>query len=287
MVESDAVRDVVLVDGRVDVSGMVEGHLYALDSDVFVRNSAGVVKSLTVFGGSLHLEANAVLPERIDLWNADYYGPKQSQLAPGRSIQLASGTEIQRLPDGAIVPSTHQLTKSVLGFDRPAPADDDPLDAVFEWSPGLGLERVNQNSELASLDIGGLLRLRFVSDRIVGAVQQDVKGPRGAARLTAVKLASAESAAEFWQSIAAVKPPSKLKASVKSDLGDGAHWFFVHRDRSTTVWQRGGWVLALESTLFAEGSSVLQHHQFNRQLLASLRNTNRNQSPGISRGVTK
>lgn len=287
--ESDAVNDVVLVDGRVDVSGMVEGHLYALDSDVFIRASAGVVQSLTVFGGSLHLEADAVLPERIDLWNADYYGPRAKQLAPGRSVTLPGGTQLTHLADQAIAQSTHELTKSVLRFDRPAPPSNMPVTGLLDWAPGLGLEAVESTTELSSLDIGGLLRLRFVSDRIVGAVQRGFRGARGAARLTAVKLESPESATNFWASIAAVKSPTKLKASVKSDLGDGAHWFFVHRGRSTTVWQRGPWVLALESTLFADGSSVLQHHQFNRQLLATLESIEiaDKQSPGITRGAAQ
>ncbi len=268
--ESERLSDVVVIDGRVDVRGMVEGHLYALDSDVFIRKEAAVLQSLTVFGGSLHLEDGAVLPKRIDVWSIDFYGPNQEALRAGGTVTLPNGSMVAALAEEQIASGTHELTKAVLRFDRAVPAPGATLESVGRWQPGFGLEAAGDRTELNALEIGGLLRLRFVSDRVVGAIQRGFKGSRGAARLTAVELDSFESAAGFWRQIARSDARGQVSATVKSDLGDGAHWFFLRRGRATTIWQRGRWVLAMESTLFAQQASNLQHHQFNRQLVSSL-----------------
>lgn len=284
--ESERLADVLVIDGRVDVRGMVEGHLYALDCDVFVRRDAAVLRSLTVFGGSLHLEAGAVLPERIDVWNVDFYGPHGGALRPGGTLTLSNGTVVTALASETIAAETHELTKAVLRFERTIPPDDASLAGVGRWEPGLGLRSVGGSSEVNALEVGGLLRLRFVSDRVVGALQRGFRGSRGAARLTAIALDSPESADGFWEQIAKADARGQVAATVKSELGDGAHWFFLRRGRATTIWQRGRWVLAMESTLFIDEASKLQHHQFNRQLISSLEGSfGQSESARMSQGA--
>ncbi|MEO0812042.1 MAG: hypothetical protein AAFY60_04200, partial [Myxococcota bacterium] len=230
-------------------------------------------KSLTVFGGSLHLEEGAVLPNNIDVWDIDFYGPEGQSLPPGSKLALSSGSTVSSLPANGIAADTHALTKSVLRFRRSVPPPGQSLKNVSGWTPGMGLASVGGSDELATVEIGGLLRLKFVSERIVGALQRGFKGPRGAARLTVIELDSSDSAQAFWGQIAKADPRGQVSATVKSSLGDGAHWFFLHRNRSTTAWQRGRWVIAVESTLFADSASNLQHQRFNRQLVSSLENS--------------
>lgn len=285
----DEVEDALVVEGRLEVRGVVRGHLYAFDSDVFLRSTAVVLGSVTAIGGAIHLQEGAVLPASVDLEGAEYFGPNSGALRSGGSIRVASGATAVRLRPVSSSTLTSALMRAVLPFDRFAPPADLPVSALEGWSLGLGLEptRPTEDTEAArsdgasrpeeSLVIGGIIRLRVVSDRVQGTLQRGFRGVRGDARVTAIRLSSPKSADELFHRIASTPLEGRPRVSIKSGLGEGQHWFFRSRGRYTMVWQKGPWLLAVESRLAGptratdSEATIPQQQLFNQQVLESLR----------------
>ncbi|NJK88773.1 MAG: hypothetical protein HC923_04825 [Myxococcales bacterium] len=247
----------------------MRGHLYAIDSDVFVRRSAVVLGSITAIGGSFHVEDGAVLPATVELRGTELYGPDGRRIDAG-TLRLAAGsTTVHLRPVGTSTLSL-TLTRAVLPFSRFTPGAERSVADLEAWAPGLGMDAVPVEATRDELVIGGLIRLRVVSDRVLGTLQHGFRGARGKAMLTVLRLDSVESAEELWSRIEATKLEGANRVSIKSGLGDGNHWFVRSRGRATMIWQRGPWVLAVETQLAESSATLVQQLQFNRQVLASL-----------------
>lgn len=251
-------RDLLVMDGRVEVRGLVEGHLYAVDSEVHLGREAAVLGSITLVGGRLQVEGSPVLPPELRLEGAAL------ELQPALSATAAApwpGVEIVRAPRP---PATVvHLLRHVLGFDRPA-------ELALASGPGLGLVPEPVERAAAGLLVAGLVRVQPSSGRIVEANQRGFRGPRGAALLTAFTLADETSARELYASLEAAPVRSRVELSLRSELGEGAHWFFRHRGRYVMIWQVGVRLFAVETRLDTP-ASPLQQVQFLDQVLQGLR----------------
>lgn len=267
------VGDLLLVDAEADLRGVVRGHVYAVDSEVVVRSTAVVLKSMTVLRGSLRVEMGAVLPESIALTDARIVGPNGGALAPrsGDRIQLGrAGTTIS-LSHTKLSTAAVRLMKSVLLFDRFSPSGDMTLGDLAAWDPGLGLALKKDLAHPKELVVGGVTRLSFVSTKVKGAFQRGYKGARGTVLISAIQLKDEEASRALWAEIERVVPESKVALSIRTALGDGAHWYFRHKRRYSMFWRQGPWFFAVETKLGPSQVTVDQEKQFSDQVLSRLR----------------
>ncbi len=264
------VGDLLVIDGRVEIAGVVRGHIYAIDSEVAVTSSGVVLRPMTVARGALHLEEGAVLPKSIELIEAELFGPAgESAPASGR-LRLADGaTEVTVAPT-KLSEASLSLMKSTLPFDRFTPPPGMDIAVLREWHPDLGLKLEKFVESPKELVVGGITRLSFVSDKVIGAFQRGYRGARGSVLLTGVMLQDDAAAESLWAEIERVRASVKVSLSVKSDLGPGAHWFYRHRGRCIMLWQSNRWFIAVETRLDDNGASVFQQKQFNEQVLDAL-----------------
>lgn len=267
----EVVGDLVVVDGRVEIAGVVRGHVYAIDAEVAVRSSAVVLAPMTLVNGALHLEEGAVLPKSIDLMGARFFGPAGESMPPSGRLSLDDGaTAITASPEPSA--ASLALMKSTIPFERFVPAPDMDVAELRAWHPGLGLELKKFVEAPDELLVGGVTRLTFVSDKVSGAFQRGYRGARGTVLLTGVRLVDDQAAASLWSEIDRVRARVNVSLSLKSELGPGAHWFYRHRGRYCMLWQSGRWFLAVETRLHPdEGASIQQQKQLNEQVIAALR----------------
>lgn len=263
----EVVGDLLVVGGQVEVAGVVRGHAYAVDAQVLVRSTAVVPTSLTLIRGSLRIEPGAVLPETVELFGAELKGPPGEGLKKGGALNL----------EGAVVnlaatePSTVSvaLMKSVLPFSRFVPAPDRTITSLRAWDPGLGLAPARFSEDPKALTLGGVARLNFVSGRTQGAFQRGYKGARGSVLFSGIKADPTEARA-LYQELVRAFTQAKVSLSVKTALGDGAHWFFRSRGRYVMLWQRGPYVFAVETKLATPNATLFQERQFQDQVLSAL-----------------
>jgi hypothetical protein len=268
----EEVGDLLVVDGKVEVRGVVRGFIYAVGSEVIARSTAVILKPISMKGGTLRLEDGAVLPGEIELNGARLYQPGGRLAAqPGARSSFRYGDTAVNVKDEPIDPAKLTLMKAVLPFDRFMPASEIRFEDLAEWHPGLGLNLKKDEASPKDLVVGGVARLTFSSDKVKGARQRGYRGARGTVLMTSVELADDEAARTLWKQIAAI-PEDRVTLSVRSGLGDGAHWFFRHRSRYCMLWQRGRWFFAVETRLGADAPSIAQEVQFSEQVLTALRN---------------
>jgi hypothetical protein len=241
-----------------------------VDSEVAVTSSGVVLRPITVAKGALHLQEGAVLPKSIDLVEADLFGPAGEGVPPGGRLMLDRGATEVSVRETKLSEASLSLMKSTLPFERFTPPLGMDISTLREWHPELGLELEKFVESPKELVVGGITRLSFVSDKVVGAFQRGYRGPRGSVLLTGVMLQDARAAEELWAQIEGVRPKVKVSLSVKSDLGPGAHWFYRYRGRCSMLWQSGHWFIAVETRLDDPGASVFQQKQFNEQVLDAL-----------------
>jgi hypothetical protein len=229
-----------------------------------------VLRPITVARGALHLSEGAVLPKSIELVEAEFFGPAgESVPASGRLVLDRGATEVTVSP-AKLSEASLSLMKSTLPFERFAPPNGMDIATLREWHPELGLKLEKFVESPKELVVGGITKLSFVSEKVIGAFQRGYRGARGSVLLTGVMLENEASAEELWASIEGVRPNVKVSLSVKSDLGPGAHWFYRHRGRCSMLWQTGRWFIAVETRLDDEAASVFQQKQFNEQVLEAL-----------------
>lgn len=264
--------DVLVIDGKLEIHGVVRGFVYAVDSEVIAKSSAVLLKPISLRGGALRIEEGAVLPGVIDLHSARLHRPHGAVLRPepGRRSTLSLGPSVVNLRDEPLTGGKLALMKSALPFDRFVPGAESSLAGIAAWHPGLGLELKRNLTEPAELVVGGIARLTFVSGQVKGAFQRGYRGARGTVLLSGAELVDQEAASAFWKQLAAI-PEDRVGSSVRSALGDGGHWFFRHRDRICMLWQRGRWFFSVETRLGADDTSIGQEAQFSEQVLNALR----------------
>jgi hypothetical protein len=227
-----AVGDVLVIDGRLELAGVVRGYLYAVSSTVVLHSSAVLLSAGALHGGHLVVEPGARLG----------------------ALTLAGTTLDGELPEGANVERTRSPSRAALRamrarlpFARPTPAEGVTLDAVRAWTPPGDYRLEHSLDDPRELVVGGVAKLTFTSDKIVGVAQRGFHADgQGTVLLTAVELADATTGAALWKALAQV-PERAVSASVRTALGDGAHWWFVRQRRGALLWQRGRWFFALET----------------------------------------
>lgn len=268
----DELGDLLAVDARVDLSGVVRGHVFAIDSDIWVRSTAVVLQSMTIQRGTVRIEDGAVLPAAITLKDAKLIGPDGEVRAKhGDRVALGrAGTTIE-LEGTKLSTASVALMKSVLPFERFAPPEGTSIDQLTEWNPGLGLKTKMESIAPREMTIGGITKLSFVSGKARGAMQHGFRGARGTVVFSVIELENVASAKALWAEIERAGPPAKVTLSVKTALGGGAHWFFKKKGRYCMLWQQGSWFFALETKLSSDEASLYQEKQFSDQVLSGLR----------------
>ncbi len=269
---ADQVNDVLVVEGKVEIEGVVRGFVVAVDAEIIVRSSAVLLRPIRLVGGHLELERGAVLPASIELFGARLTRPDQSTVAapPNGRVELSIGQTQVSLSASELDAAQHALMKAVLPFDRFVPKNTAGIEAVAQLDPGLGMLLERSVPAPRELVIGSVFKLSFISDKVVAARQSGWAGPRGRALLAAVELKDPESAVALWDAVAAI-PESKVRHSVRTRLGQGAHWFFTHDDRAVLLWTRDRWFFALETRLDADPVTLAQQTQFSFQVGDALR----------------
>jgi hypothetical protein len=251
-----AIGDLLAIDGDIEIAGVVRGHVYALDSKVVVRSSAVILKPITINRGSLSIEDGAVLPESISVTQAE--------------VSAKEGTPIA-ISETKLSTAAVSLMKTMLPFDRFSPPSALGVRGLSTWGPGLGLELKKNIDAPKELTIGGVTKLSFVSGKVRGAFQRGYKGARGTVLLSVVQLEDETAAKALWSEIDRIAPSAKVAMSVRTALGDGAHWFFRRKGRHAMLWRQGVWFIAVETKLAEEETTFQQEKQFMDQVLAGLR----------------
>lgn len=270
----EVVGDLVVVDGKVEIAGVVRGHVYAIGSEVAVRSSGIVLEPMTLAQGALHLEEGAVLPKSIHLMSARFFGPAGESVPPSGRLSLAEGATEVLASRGELSAASLALMRSTIPFDRFTPPPDMDVAELRAWHPGLGLELKKFVEDPEELVVGGVTKLTFVSEKVSGAFQRGYRGARGTVLLTGVRLVDDQAAKSLWSEIERVRSRVNVSLSLKSELGPGAHWFYRHHGRYCMLWQSGRWFIAVETRLQQdEGGSIHQQQQFNEQVVAALRRT--------------
>jgi hypothetical protein len=255
-----AIGDLLAIDGHVEIAGVVRGHVYALDSEVIVRSTAVILQPMIINRGTLQIEDGAILPESIAVTEAKVTGSDEAKRATAIKISET------KLSTAAV-----SLMKSMLPFDRFSPPEALGVEGLQSWGPGLGLELKKDVDRPHEMVIGGLVRLTFVSEKVKGAFQRGYKGARGTVLLSVVQLKDEEAAKSLWSQVERVAPSAKLSLSVRTSLGDGAHWFFRSKGRHALLWRHGAWFISVETKLSADDAKFQQEKQFMDQVLASLK----------------
>ncbi|MEM7675534.1 MAG: polymer-forming cytoskeletal protein [Myxococcota bacterium] len=273
--------DVVAVDGALTVDGVVRGHIFSVDTQVTLAERAVVLGSITAYRGALRVHRGAVLPETTTLHGTDFSSEE------GPSPELEAPVRVGRGEVVAVSPASNvsiELMKRILPFARFVPGPTTTVEDLNGWhpDPDLPLRRVIEKPN--ALTVGGIARLTFVSNKVLGALQRGYRGAPGTVLVTAVQLQDPASATALWTELEAADQRGALRLSVKSALGDGAHWFFKRRDRLCMLWQRGHWVLAVETRVAKPKADLFHQLQFSERVLRSLEQKLIEQS-AVSRGA--
>ena len=281
-----AVGDVVAVDSYVRVDGVVRGHVFAVDSEIVLKDRSVVLGSLTVNRGRLAIDQGAVLPETIYLNDAGFKGPGGESIDFGQTLALGNGKTRVTLDKTVVSTVSVALLKRLLPFDRFVPGPQHTVASLRDWHPALELELRRVTEGPTEVTVGGIARLTFVSGKVRGVFQRGYRGDRGTVLVTAVQLQDEPSAAALWSQIESAGQRSNLSLSVKTGLGDGAHWFFKRRNRYCMMWQRAHWLIAVETRLADRGADLYQQTQFTEQVLRSMEQQ-LTQRSALLRGVKK
>src|SRR5688572_24892906 len=92
----EEVGDLLIIDGKVEVRGVVRGFIYAVGGEVIARSTAVILKPITMKGGSIRLEDGAVLPQEMDLSDTRLFQPG------GRAVAQAGGRSSFRYGDTTV-----------------------------------------------------------------------------------------------------------------------------------------------------------------------------------------
>ena len=278
-----AVGDLLAVDSFVRIDGVVRGHVFTVDSKVILDARAVVLGSITVNRGSLVVQEGAVLPKTVHLDNAFFVGPGDVSVKPGQTLDLGDGVNV-RLNRTAASTTSVALMKLILPFNRFVPDSSRRVPDLRQWHPGDGLELRRLIEGPREVTVGGIARLTFVSGKVQGTFQRGYRGERGTVLVTGVHLQDSPTAVALWEQIETAGERAKPTLSVKTALGDGAHWFFKKRNRYCMIWQKASWILAVEARLSDRQANLFEQVQFVQQVLRSLEQA-LSQSSAVSRGV--
>lgn len=223
-----AVADLLVVDGRLRLDGVVRGHLYTVGADVALGPDAIVLGEVDVVGGRLAVADGAQLPPNV------------------RLVGVEAPEALGAVAPALSAPALAHL-KATLTFDRFAPGPKASVKDLRAWHPARDLEVKRFVESPEKLVVGGVTRLSFTSDEVQGSFQRGYRGARGSVMLTGIHFASAEGADRLFHQIHALEDRLAVERSVASTLGAGAHWAYRKKGRTVMLWQRGAWFFSVET----------------------------------------
>jgi len=236
---SQEVEDIVCVQGNVIIEGHVLGSVFVVSGDILLKSTAIVDNNVTLTNGNIWIARGAAIKKGLNTF--------------GGKIHLEEGAKVLGGVQEAVSPEN--LSEEILSLmakyiimDRPIP----PQGFNIAELSSLNLERYGLRKRLERnfnhFDIPGIGEVRF-SPKVVEDARE-LYFRRGVAEiiLRVIKFNSQEDADYFWERLREL-PESKMHNSVHVSLGDGAHWFFRHRNFTSCMWYRGKWFTYLDVSL--------------------------------------
>jgi len=236
---SQEVEDIVCAHGNVTIEGHVLGSIFVVSGDVLMKSTAIVDNNVTLTNGNIWVAKGAVIKKSLNTF--------------GGKIHLEEGTRVLGGVQEAVSPEN--LSEEILSLmakyiimDRPIP----PQGFNLAELSSLNLEQYGLRKRLERkfniFNISGIGEVRF-SPKVVEDARELYYGRGGAEIvLRVIKFNSQEDADYFWERLREL-PESKMSKSVHVSLGDGAHWFFRHKNFTTCMWYRGKWFTYLDVSL--------------------------------------
>jgi len=233
---SQEVEDIVCAHGNVTIEGHVLGSIFVVSGDVLMKSTAIVDNNVTLTNGNIWVAKGAVIKKSLNTFGGKIHLEEGTRVLGG--VQEAASPENL---SGEIL----SLMEKYIVMDRPIPPQTFNLAGLSslnleQYGFGKRLER-----EINRFDISGIGEVRF-SPRVVEDARE-LYYHRGVAEvvLRVIKFNSQEDADNFWEILREL-PESKMSKSVHVSLGDGAHWFFRHKNFTTCMWYRGKWFTYLD-----------------------------------------
>jgi hypothetical protein len=81
--------------------------------------------------------------------------------------------------------------------------------------------------------------------------------------LTAIRFMTHSDAEFFWSKVRTI-PEARINHSLHISLGDGAHWYFRHKESSVVMWYRDNWFFCVD---VEGGSSASERDQLRDRIV--------------------
>ncbi len=245
---NERVNDVVVVDGIVNVDGVVSGVLYVVDSKIRLSKTSIVTGDITVNKGEINIESGAKLPKEILIIegtlkiDSQKITTSQSQTVYNLNDETKIRIIKKKIPDNVLA-----FMKKYIVFDRVVPKDDKELNELFDLNfMDLGYDDSLQATPLKQIKIAGLPSIDLENLTPEISKERKFSGAYGNIILRVVKLPSEEAGMRLWKAIRGTIHENQINESCHVTFGDGAHWFFRYKNIYNIIWLNNNYLMHIE-----------------------------------------
>ena len=235
--QGETVEDIVAYGSTIIVKGSVFGTIYAVASDITVESTAEIKGDVTLIRGSLTISGAPALKGKVTVYDTMIKADLPYLVKGDTLVFRDTGFNIQSVQT-PVSPDVLAYMEKYLIMPRPVPVGSDLFFPEFVTRDGFV-----QN--ITEFKISSLVEFSIQKEIMESSVAFSGMGDGCVVRITAVKFNALSDAKYFWNKVRTL-PESRINHSLHISLGDGAHWYFRHKESSVALWYRNNWLFCVD-----------------------------------------
>lgn len=235
--QGETVEDIVAYGSTIIIKGSVFGTIYAVASDITVEATAEVKGDVTLIRGSLIIAGAPALKGKVTVYDTLIKADLPYLVKGDTLVFRDTGFNIQSVQT-PVSPDVLAYMEKYLIMPRPVPSTSDLFFPEFITRDGF-----TQN--ITEFKVSSLVEFSIQKEIMESSASFSGMGDGCVVRITAVKFNAHSDAEYFWNKVRTL-PESRINHSLHISLGDGAHWYFRHKESSIALWYRNSWLFCVD-----------------------------------------
>ena len=241
LAEDVVAEDVTCNHSALIIQAEVTGKVFAIGCELTIGQNSLLHHGVTFSGGYLKVDQFAdIFGDITQIGGRLDFSPEANLRGVIHQYQNASE------PPSEVA----NISERYLTFRRVVPMDSEHLERALQELQMMSDTPFARES-LHSFVVPEFLEFLFKEDNVRYAQKIMFTKDHAPLELQALEFVSLEQSRWFWKNILSFTN-LKLSRSVQNNLGDGGHWFFRFKNRSSLLWHRANWFFSMQVSMSPE-----------------------------------
>ena len=245
---NEVCEDLIVVDGDVNINGIVIGTVITLSCNVKIGENSKIIGNVTFNKGKVFINSKSVLPDEIVIADGNVFVDNKKIV---KSLYyINKRTRIRKL-DSPISPQVEEFMREYLVFSRPLPSRD-----IYKIKNDkivcCNLKLKKDLKSIKYFRLGRLANITIRKEFMKKSFEKIFINKKKIVKFRIVEFKYNRYAQKFWKRLVnGIKRipggDDLLPDELLNSFGDGGHWYFRFKRTSFLLWYKENYFICIEA----------------------------------------